>query len=239
MSVFRFQQFSVIQENSAMKVCTDAVLFGAMAPVKQGDSLLDIGTGTGLLSLMGAQLGAEQITAVELTLPAYEEAALNFKNSPWAEQLEALHADIQSFAAHSIAQYDLIICNPPFFTDHSKAYNQLRNTARHTDQLPFEDLLDSVNRLLSEQGLFYVLLPIHAIEKFTALALALGLYLNRQIDFRGYAHNEAKVSALTYSRQISIPYKMCLTIYKAERVYSEESEQYLSPFLLRFAIKNT
>ena len=239
MSVFRFQQFSVIQENSAMKVCTDAVLFGAMAPVKQGDSLLDIGTGTGLLSLMGAQLGAEQITAVELTLPAYEEAALNFKNSPWAEQLEALHADIQSFAAHSIAQYDLIICNPPFFTDHSKAYNQLRNTARHTDQLAFEDLLDSVNRLLSEQGLFYVLLPIHAIEKFTALALALGLYLNRQIDFRGYAHNEAKVSALTYSRQISIPYKMCLTIYKAERVYSEESEQYLSPYLLRFAIKNT
>ncbi len=239
MSVFRFQQFSVIQENSAMKVCTDAVLFGAMAPVKQGDSLLDIGTGTGLLSLMGAQLGAEQITAVELTLPAYEEAALNFKNSPWAEQLEALHADIQSFAAHSIAQYDLIICNPPFFTDHSKAYNQLRNTARHTDQLAFEDLLDSVNRLLSEKGLFYVLLPIHAIEKFTALALALGLYLNRQIDFRGYAHNEAKVSALTYSRQISIPYKMCLTIYKAERVYSEESEQYLSPFLLRFAIKNT
>ncbi len=239
MSVFRFQQFSVIQENSAMKVCTDAVLFGAMAPVKQGDSLLDIGTGTGLLSLMGAQLGAEQITAVELTLPAYEEAALNFKNSPWAEQLEALHADIQSFAAHSIAQYDLIICNPPFFTDHSKAYNQLRNTARHTDQLAFEDLLDSVNRLLSEKGLFYVLLPIHAIEKFTALALALGLYLNRQIDFRGYAHNEAKVSALTYSRQISIPYKKCLTIYKAERVYSEESEQYLSPFLLRFAIKNT
>ncbi len=115
MSVFRFQQFSVVQENSAMKVCTDAVLFGAMAPVKRGDSLLDIGAGTGLLSLMGAQLGAGQITAVELTLSAYEEATLNFKNSPWAEQLEAVYADIQSFAAHSVNHYDLIICNPPFF----------------------------------------------------------------------------------------------------------------------------
>ncbi len=239
MSVFRFQQFSVIQENSAMKVCTDAVLFGAMAPVKQGDSLLDIGTGTGLLSLMGAQLGAGQITAVELTLPAYEEAVLNFKNSPWAEQLEALHADIQSFAAHSIAQYDLIICNPPFFTDHSKAYNQLRNTARHTDQLPFEDLICCVNRLLSQQGLFYVLLPIHAIEKFTSFALTLGLSLNQQIDLRGYAHNQAKVSALTFSRQAKVSYKKLMTIYKAERVYSKESEQYLSPFLLRFSARNS
>ena len=239
MSVFRFQQFSVVQENSAMKVCTDAVIFGAMAPVKQGDSLLDIGTGTGLLSLMGAQLGASQITAVELTKPAYEEAALNFKNSSWAEQLEAVHADIQGFAAHSVAQYDLIICNPPFFTDHSKADNPLRNTARHTDQLPFDDLLDSVNRLLSEQGLLYVLLPIHAIQKFATLALTRGLFLNRQIDFQGYARNAAKVSALTFGRQMLVPYKKQLTIYKAHRVYSEESEQYLSPFLLRFATKNT
>ena len=239
MSEFRFQQFSVIQTSSAMKVCTDAVIFGAMAPVKRGDSILDIGTGTGLLSLMVCQLGAGHVTAVELTLPAYDEAVLNFKNSPWAKQLEAVHSDIQSFAANSHIQFDLIICNPPFFAEHSKAANPLRNTARHTDQLSFDDLLNSVDRLLSLQGLFYVLLPIHAIEQFVGLALGVGLYLNRQIDMRGYAHNEAKVSALTFSRQASAPVKKLLTIYKADRVYSEESESYLAAFLLRFAAKNT
>ncbi len=236
MSEFHFQQFSVIQTNSAMKVCTDAVIFGAMAPVKRGDSILDIGTGTGLLSLMACQLGAGLVTAVELTLPAYDEAALNFKNSPWAAQLEAVHLDIQSFAANSHIQYDLVICNPPFFAEHSKAANQLRNTARHTDQLSFDDLLNSVDRLLSPQGLFYVLLPIHAIEQFVGLALGVGLYLSRQLDMRGYAHNEAKVGVLTFSRQTSTPYKKLLTIYKADRVYSEESEPYLTAFLLRFAI---
>ena len=105
--------------------------------------------------------------------------------------------------------------------------------------MSFDDLVDSVNSLLSPQGLFYVLLPIHAIEQFVDLALVAGLYLNRQIDMRGYAHNEAKVSALTFSRQTSGSDKQLLTIYKADRVYSEESESYLAQFLLRFAAKNT
>lgn len=237
MSVFRFQQFSVIQTHSAMKVCTDAVLFGAMADVPSSAKVLDIGAGTGVLSLMVAQLGAGQVTAVELTLPAYEEALLNFKNSPWASQLTIIHQDIQSVALNLNTLYDLIICNPPFFTDHSKADNQLRNTARHTDELSFDDLLTSVNRLLAANGAFYVLLPVHAIESFKQLAFNVGLHLNRQIDFRGYAHNEAKVSALTFSRQAEVFYKALHTIYQAERVYSEVSEHYLSPFLLRFSPK--
>ena len=126
MSIFRFQQFTVIQKQSAMKVCTDAVLFGAMAPVSCGDKVLDIGAGTGLLSLMMAQLGAAQVTAVELTEQAYEEAQLNFANSPWTDHLVAVHQDIQSFSTAEKQQYDLIICNPPFFENHSKTTNSLR-----------------------------------------------------------------------------------------------------------------
>ncbi len=103
MSTFRFQQFSVLQKQAAMKVCTDPVLFAAPAPVKNGDSVLDIGTGTGVLSLIAAQLAGDR---VELTEQAYQEAGINFRQSPWADRLEAVHQDIQGFAAIP-SQYDL------------------------------------------------------------------------------------------------------------------------------------
>ncbi len=235
MSTFHFQQFSVLQKHSGMKICTDAVLFGAMAPVNQDDQVLDIGTGTGVLALMSAQLGAAKVTAVELTLEAFKEADINFNNSPWAAQLEAVHQDIQSFAITADRQYDLIISNPPFFENHLKTINALRNTARHTDQLPFADLIGITGQLLSPQGLFYLLIPTHTVAKFSAQALAAGFYLINQTDFRGYAHNETKVSVLTFSRIAAALTSRLLTIYESRNVYSQDAETYLADFLLRFA----
>lgn len=237
MSTFRFQQFSVLQQHSGMKICTDAVLFGAMAPVNPGDRVLDIGTGTGVLALMAAQLGAAEITAVELTEEAFKEASINFSNSRWAKNLEAVHQDIQSFALTAVRQYDLIIGNPPFFENHLKTADALRNTARHADQLPFADLIGIAGQLLAPQGLFYVLVPAHAVATFSARAFATGFYLLKQTDFRGYAHNEAKVSALTFSRSASACTSQLLTIYESHNVYSSDSEAYLTGFLLRFAAK--
>jgi len=218
-----------------MRVCTDATLFGAMAPVKGGEKALDIGAGTGLLALMLAQLGAGDITAVEITQEAFEEARLNFADSPWPERLHAVHQEIQGFARESRERYQLIISNPPFFDNHSKSPAALRSTARHTDRLPFTDLIAAVDTLLAEDGIFYLLLPVHAVVRFARLASGAGLYLSRRTDYRGYAHNEAKVSALTFTRSPGDVQTRLLTIYSAHRVYSKESEAYLSPFLLRFA----
>ncbi|MGZ8192316.1 MAG: tRNA1(Val) (adenine(37)-N6)-methyltransferase [Methylobacter sp.] len=235
MSTFRFQQFSVLQQRSGMKVCTDAVLFGAMAPLHLDDRVLDIGTGTGVLALMAAQLGAAKVTGVELTQEAYEEAGINFNLSPWADRIEAVHQDIQGFALAADNQYDLIMSNPPFFANHSKTTASLRNAARHNNLLSFPDLISSADKLLTEQGLFYVLIPVPAVEKFSVLALAGGFYLVNRIDYRGYAHTKAKVSALTFSRTALGFTAKILTIYESLGAYTKESEGYLQDFLLRFS----
>ena len=159
MSIFQFQKFSVKQTISGMKICSDSLLFGAMTPITKATNVLDIGTGTGILSLMLAQKAStetgsklESITAVELTQEAAEEAQGNFNNSPWANKLKIVLQDIQHYSQDHEKQmndgYDVIVCNPPFFVNQTKtsADNPLRYSARHSDTLSFTDLCQSIDR---------------------------------------------------------------------------------------------
>jgi tRNA1Val (adenine37-N6)-methyltransferase len=234
MSTFRFQQFAVRQTESAMKVCTDATLFGAMAPLRGGERVLDIGTGTGLLALMAMQLGAARATGVELTPQAFAEARYNFRQSPWSEHLLAVHAPIQDYSRRHTPHYDLIICNPPFFNGHTKAVDPLRTQARHTDSLPHGELIACMDRLLADKGLCYLLLPSHAVARFAGLAACHGLHLVGRTDFRAYPHSQAKVCALTFGRRAGPVHGDLITIYRAEREYTAASARCLAPFLLRF-----
>jgi len=238
LSVFHFQQFSVQQKQSGMKVCTDATLFGAMAPVAGGERVLDMGAGTGLLSLILAQMDVASVTAVELDPAAAAEAAFNFRSSPWSDRLHAVQADIRDYAEAAEASFDLVICNPPFFQDHSKSPDKARRLARHNDSLPPEDLLAAVDGLLTPKGLFHLLLPMHAVEDFAALAQPRGLNLHCRTDIRGYTRNKPKVAALVFTREAGVLMQRTLTIYREERIYSRASMYYLSDLLLRFATVN-
>jgi len=235
MSVFHFQQFSVQQSRSGMKVCTDATLFGAMMPIAADDQVLDIGSGTGLLSLMAAQLGASQVTGVELTTAAWEESRVNCADSPWNSRMHMVQQDIRDYAATCEGRYNLIISNPPFFQDHYKASGHLRNTARHADQLPYAHLVRCIRRLLKADGLCYVLLPFHAADAFIGLAASAALNLLQRTDIRGYARNNPKVCALVFGKESAPSLTRLHTIYLEERQYSTASAYYLRPFLLRFA----
>jgi tRNA1Val (adenine37-N6)-methyltransferase len=236
MSLFRLQRFSVSQCRTAMKVCTDSLLFGAMMPVSPGDDVLDIGAGSGLLSLMAAQLGAGRATGVELMSGACREAAENFQRSPWEDRLHAVHQRIQDFAEGEMGRYDLIVSNPPFFENHFNAGDPLRNAARHDSHLKHSELVKIAAKLLAREGLFYVLLPVRSVPEFIRLCRQADLNPVRQTAFRGYAQSAVKVIALTFGWAPAVQEAIeTVTVYDDRGVYSALSRAYLAEFLLRFA----
>lgn len=166
---FRFKQFVVWHDKCAMKVNTDGVLLGAWADSSQATRILDIGTGTGLIALMLAQRNAHAlIDAVEIEHNAHQQATFNFAQSPWATRLQAHLTAVQQWATATPTRYDLIVSNPPFFEigKHSTSQQQNRQTARYTGSLSHETLLHTAYHLLSEQGVFSLILPSQQGQSF-------------------------------------------------------------------------
>lgn len=232
---FRFRRFNVRQKHATLKVCTVATLFGAMAPIRGGERVVDIGTGTGLLALMAAQLGAGRITAIEIDPGACTDAAHNFACSPWKEQIDCVPGSLQAFCSSSTERFDLVISNPPFFERHSKSHDVRRRNARHTDSLSYEQLIDGVQQLLSDDGLLYVLLPSQSIDRFVEIARRAGLECIVRTDLQHFIDGPIKVSALTFARHVQTFRHEVIAIYQSIREYSFQSTHYLRPFLMRFA----
>ena len=175
---FQFKQFSVNQDQCAMKIGTDGVLLGAWTSIESNPfSVLDIGSGTGVLSLMLAQrCDAQVIEALEIDDNAYEQCVDNFEQSPWNDRLFCYHASLEEFAEEIEDKYDLIICNPPFYSENYKTESTQRDLARFQDAMPFEHLLESVATLLSEEGIFSVVIPFSEEKKFITLASQVSLF---------------------------------------------------------------
>ena len=200
---FQFKQFSVAQDRCEMKVGTDAVLLGAWSALDHmPNTILDIGSGTGILALIMAQRStAELIDALEIDADAYEQCVYNFETSDWGDRLFCYHASLDEFVGEIEDTYDLIISNPPFYTDHFKSRNEARNKARFEDALPFEELLTSVSKLLSVTGQLNVIIPFSEEINFISLAKNVDLYPIRILRVRGLEESPVKRSLISFTFQ--------------------------------------
>ena len=160
---FKFKQFTVYQDQCAMKVCTDACLFGAWVvnylKNKQPPSILDIGTGTGLLTMMLAQHTSASIDAIEIDEGASAQAQFNFSQSPWENRIHLINGDVKELNLNEGLSYDFIISNPPFFENDLPSNNHKKNIALHSKLLTFNELIDCISRLLNKNGQFALLVP--------------------------------------------------------------------------------
>ncbi|TAE72127.1 MAG: methyltransferase domain-containing protein [Bacteroidetes bacterium] len=177
---FQFKQFSIYQDKTAMKVCTDACLFGAYISPPPTGFILDIGTGTGVLSLMLAQRTAAQIEAIEIEQNAFEQAQQNVKNSIFENQINIFHQKLQDFIPTK--KYDFIVTNPPFFSHNSTSPKKERNLAMHTDSLSFDDILVFTKQYLEYNGIFWILLPEYESNIFKEKAIQYNLSLKKQVN---------------------------------------------------------
>ncbi len=235
---FQFKQFRVDQELSGMKVTTDACLFGGWVVQTLKKSIepkqvLDIGTGTGLLSLMVAQAtNTSHFTAIEINEDAYKEASFNFKNSPWSERLTCIHTSIQAFETKK--KFDCIICNPPFFHNSQKGENLNKNQALHSGDLTTQDLLSAVCRLLHPEGHFYLLLPEHEMNAFIELANSAGLFTYQVVVVRNIPGAPAFRKIGVFSFKKSMAQEGEIIIRTSDRRYTSASWNLLKSYYLEY-----
>ena len=231
---FHFKEFSILQDQCAMKVGTDGVLLGAWAQIPEDtESILDIGTGTGLIALQMAQRSeAETIDALEIESNAFEQAVENFENSSWSDRLFCYHASLQEFEDEIEEQYDLIISNPPYFNDTFKDLNQERALARHTHELSFKELLSAIAKLLSTQGSCAFIIPFKEESRFIEQASKEKLYPIRISRVRGNEKSELKRTLLQFSRHPNKVFPKELIIEKNRHVYTAEYIELVKAFYL-------
>jgi len=233
-SIFKFKQFEVDQSGCAMKINTDGVLLAALAESDEPTTILDIGTGTGVIALMLAQrFKNAKIEAVEIDGIAAATAEKNFRSSVFGSRLTAVHSSIQQYKPLTTQMYDLIISNPPYFVNDLKNAEEKKGIARHTDEAFFDELISKVSTLLSENGSFWFILPLNQADLLINKAAMFNLHLLKQISLYSDATKPAfrKIVCLTRKEVVS-PKTQDFYIYESEKVYTKAYKELLSDFFL-------
>lgn len=234
-SSFLFQQFEVWHDRCAMKVGTDGVLLGAWVNVDDVQCVLDVGVGSGLISLMIAQRNPlAEILGIDVDAEAVRQAQENFRCSPFADRLKAEQMD---FRTHALCGRGgeglLIVCNPPFFTEDTQAPDAARAAARSNSSLPFVTLIRNAAELLGKQGRFAVIIPHTEVADFVLTASTFGLYLFRRCDVQTTPKKAPKRTLLEFGKQTCFTQFETLCLHDAQGNLSQQYRDLTSDFYLQ------
>lgn len=235
-SYFQFKQFRIVQERSAMKVGMDGVLLGAWANALGAERILDIGTGTGLIVLMLAQKNAlAKIDAIEIDRDACQEAIFNVQQSDWSDRINVHCQSFQEFAAETENKYDLIVSNPPFFSNGVKAPAETRAQARHADALPLEVLISGATNLLQENGRMALILPVEQLPEVENLAQINGLFLSRLCRVKpNPVKPDFRILVELTNQPITIQEETLMIEFEKHHDYTPEYRELTKDFYLKF-----
>lgn len=235
-SYFKFKKFTIVQDRCAMKVGTDGVLLGAWCSIN-GKNGLDIGTGTGVIAIMLAQRNSElHLTGIEVDPQAAGQATENMKHSPWPERLDCILGDFKNFYAASDSCFDIIVSNPPYFLDSLKSPVNERNMARHAEDLSYQDLMNGVQKLLSDQGIFSVILPYVEGNLFIVNAIDFGLHCTRKTSVYSKKGKKIKRLLLEFRKQPVDTLRENTLYIEGEEInsFTDEYRSLTTDFYLKF-----
>ncbi|MDI1354597.1 MAG: methyltransferase [bacterium] len=234
--VFEFKKFKIKQDRCAMRVSTDAVLLGAWVIPNGSKSILDVGTGTGVIALMLAQRSEALITAIDIDKESTEQALLNVEESTYKEKVRVLHTSFQDLVNSSSDKFNLIVTNPPYFIDSLKSSSETRSTARHTDSLSFSDLIYGVTKLLDEKGKFCLILPTKEAGLFRELAQSKGLYLSKLLRIRTRKEKDSEKRHLMQFEFKETEFSESTLVIEADshRNYTEEYKALTKEYYINF-----
>ncbi|MGB5387541.1 MAG: methyltransferase [Eudoraea sp.] len=232
---FKFKQFTIYQDRCAMKIGTDGVLLGAWTNISNSpESVLDIGAGTGIIGLMLAQrCYANTIDAIEIDEEAFEQCVENFEASPWSDRLFCYHASLDEFLDEIDDKYDLIISNPPFYSEQVTSGNIARDQARQNSSLPFNLLLKGVSELLSKNGSFAIVVPFKEEKSLLQQALKFELYPVRLLRVKGHPDSEVKRSLIEFHFKKTEVLTNELIIEKSRHEFTEDYINLTKDFYLK------
>jgi tRNA1Val (adenine37-N6)-methyltransferase len=231
---FQFKQFTIFQDRCAMKVGTDGVLLGAWTEVKKTQTILDIGTGTGLVALMLAQRSTAEIDAVEIDKNSCIQAQENIELSPWKERIKIYHSSVQDYTKNCSKRYNLIVSNPPFFENAYKALKASRTVARHTVLFSPVDLLNVSEQLLDEGGRLAVIYPTETANRFQEKAQELGFFCNQKLLVKTTPTSSTKRILMELSKRQKNQSENTLIIEIERHIYTPEFIDLVQDFYLKY-----
>jgi len=212
-------------------VTTDAVLLGAWVDATKAAHILDIGTGSGVLALMMAQKYSDaMIDAIDIDAASVEEAKFNFSQSPWSARLSATCQDFKSFETEK--KYDLIITNPPYFIDSLPSTSMQKATAKHDGALTYEQLINGITKLITEDGEAFLILPFVNFDRLAQIADSHNLYIKNTLEVCSFQFKKPYVVLVSLRKQISKTESEKLVIRNSDLSYTAAYQNLTAEFYL-------